>query len=154
MLEIFKGHYAGSHYRHVHPKADSLSSSKCRGSSTVNQLYFNSKKKKNVGGLIGILLSLFSLKTSMNCLIPCTSMRHSKAIEGILSVGFSLCILLQKSMKPSPFEFHEIHFSLISVWALQSGSTGSKLKCLVAHCRQIESEKNTAIRKKQSINII
>lgn len=43
--------------------------------------------------------------------------------------------------------------SLISAWALQSSSTGSKLKCLVAHCRQIESEKNTAIRKKQSINI-
>lgn len=52
------------------------------------------------------------------------------------------------------FEFHWIHFSLISAWTLQSGSTGSKLKCLVAHCRQIESEKNTAIRKKQGINII
>lgn len=70
-----------------------------------------------------------------------------------LIIGFQFvhpCIKIHETLT---FEFHKIYFSLISVSALQSCSTGSKLKCLVAHCRQIESAKNTAIRKKQSINI-
>ena len=71
-----------------------------------------------------------------------------------LSSGFQSVHPSTKIHDTLNLEFQEMHFSLISVWAMQSSSTGSKLKCLVAHCRKIESEKNTAIRKKQGINII
>lgn len=88
-----------------------------------------------------------SIPTENVLLALCQVGRHALATAGLVR-GF---VRATPSTKP-PLSASPKIISLILARAFQYDSTGSKLKCSVLHCGEIGSEKQAAVRMKQSIN--